>query len=232
MPAAPQPAGRGGRRQSPAPWGQAQRQDEALSGARTEALLSPAVGRGTETHRKVTTQEPQGQTRTRELVGLPSSSSAASPAAPLPLLSTCSWPRARQSCGRGALPRLQRGAAGSDVEVAEAGGSPPAPACHGHGHGCIQQQGAGVPGAAPWLSLPWGQGQGQGLGGKAGGLCESYLGLAMTKASLKRRRSLFLVARPWVTRTRSWSRGSGDGGTGAHCCSGSGSSLQSRGHRA
>ena len=146
MPAAPQPAGRGGRRQSPAPWGQAQRQDEALSGARTEALLSPAVGRGTETHRKVTTQEPQGQTRTRELVGLPSSSSAASPAAPLPLLSTCSWPRARQSCGRGALPRLQRGAAGSDVEVAEAGGSPPAPACHGHGHGCIQQQGAGDPG--------------------------------------------------------------------------------------
>ena len=177
MPAAPQPAGRGGRRQSPAPWGQAQRQDEALSGARTEALLSPAVGRGTETHRKVTMQEPQGQTRTRELVGLPSSSSAASPAAPLPLLSTCSWPRARQSCGRGALPRLQRGAAGSDVEVAEAGGSPPAPACHGHGHGCIQQQGAGVPGAAPWLSLPWGPGPGPGLGRKGRWALRVLLGL-------------------------------------------------------
>lgn len=86
----------------------------------------PCRGPGTETHRKVTTQKPQGQTRTRDLVGSPSSSPAASLAAPFLLVSTCSWPRARQSCGRGALPRLQSGAAGSELEVAEPGGSPPA----------------------------------------------------------------------------------------------------------
>ena len=115
-----------------APWG------------RTEVLPTHLVGRCTGTHQKVTTQEPQGQRKTRELTAFPSSSSsAASPAEPFPPLSTWSKPRARQSSGRGVLPRLQRGAAGSELEVAEPAGSTLEPACHGHGHGCIQQQGAG-----------------------------------------------------------------------------------------
>lgn len=106
-------------------------------------LPTPLVGHCTETHQKVTTQEPQGQRKTRELVAFPSSSSsAASPAEPFLPVSTWSRPRARHSSGRGVLPRLQREAAGSDLEVAEPAGSPLAPACHGHGHGCIQHQGA------------------------------------------------------------------------------------------
>ena len=114
-----------------APWG------------RAEVLPTPLVGCCTGTHQKVTTQEPQGQRKTRELVAFPSSSSsAASPAAPFPRLSTWSRPRARHSSGRGVLPRLQKRAAGSDLEVDEPTGSPLAPACHGHGHWCIQHQGA------------------------------------------------------------------------------------------
>ncbi|XP_061200855.1 uncharacterized protein LOC133207741 [Neopsephotus bourkii] len=115
-----------------APWG------------RTEVLPTPLVGRCTGTHQKVTMQEPQGQRKTRELTVFPSSSSsAASPAEPFLRLSTWSTPRARQSSGLRVLPRLQRGAAGSDLEVAEPAGSPLVPACHGHRRGCIQQQGAG-----------------------------------------------------------------------------------------
>ena len=111
---------------------------------KTEELPTHLVGHCTGTHQKVTTQEPQGQRKTRELVAFPfSSSSAASPAEPFPPLSTWSRLRARHSSGRGVLPRLQRRAAGSDLEVAEPPGSPLVPACHGHGHRCIRDQGAG-----------------------------------------------------------------------------------------
>lgn len=173
-------------------WGRPQGQDDVPWG-RTEVLPTPLVGCSTKTHQKVTTQEPQGQRKTRELLVFPSFFfSAASPADPFPLLSTWSRPSARQSCGRRVLPRLQRGAAGSDLEVAEPAG-----------------------------------------GGKAAGLCESYLVLAMTTLSLKRRRSLFFFwPRPWATRTRSRSSGSGDARSGSCCCSGPGSSLQSRRRRA
>ena len=84
MPIAPQPSGRGGYLHSFALWGGPQRQDEALWG-RAEVLPIPAVGHGTDTHQKVTMQEPQGQMRKSELVYLlPSSSSSASPASPFP----------------------------------------------------------------------------------------------------------------------------------------------------
>jgi len=140
-------------RHSPAAWGRPARQ------GRTEPCGAGQRGPVPEAHRKVRRQEPQGQTRSRELVVLPSSSSAASLAAPLPLLSTCSWARARRSCGRGARPRLQRGAAGSEREAAEPGGSPPAPACPGHGRGRLQQQGAGGLGLVLGCPYPGGEEQ-------------------------------------------------------------------------
>ena len=216
------------------------------------------------------------ETRTSELVCLlPSSSSSASPAVPFPLLSTCSWSRARQSWGQRVLPRLQRGAAGSDLEVASLGGSQgilpsramsPAQSprkggpqaavaatsrrhCPGGTYWLLTDRwlpstaclpwvwtwmhpalGTWGSQAAPWVSLPWCQGEG--FGGKAAGVCGYYLGSAMTKASLKRKRSLFFIVWPWVTLMPSWSSCSGDAGMGTHCCTGPGSSLQSRQHRA
>jgi len=67
VPAAPLPAGRGGRLHSLALWGWLQRQDKGWWGKR-EAVAVPAVGLSTDTHQKVTIQEPQGQIRTSELV--------------------------------------------------------------------------------------------------------------------------------------------------------------------
>lgn len=62
---------------------------------------------------------------------LPSSScSSSSPAASLPPLTTHSWSRARQSCGRGVVPPcLQRREAGRELEVASLGrpGQSPVP---------------------------------------------------------------------------------------------------------
>ena len=79
-------------------------------------------GRGT--HGKVATQEPLGQTRRMEVLSSsPPSSSSSSPAASFPPLSTHSWSRARQSCGRRVVPRLQRGEAGGELEVASLGSS-------------------------------------------------------------------------------------------------------------
>lgn len=188
-------------------WGPA-RPCPAGTATEAPALGGGTAGRGPKTDRKVRMQEPQGQRRTRQLPCLPSSSRA-SPASPFPLLSTCSWPRARRSRGRGALPRLQRGAAGSEREVAEPGGSPPASAGHGGSRGCTQQQGAGGLGLLPGCPCP-------GAGARPGEERQlgSYWGLAMTRASLKSRSSLFLVVRPWVTRTRCRSSGSADAGTG------------------
>lgn len=92
-----QHAGRGRHWHSPALWGHQQRQGEAPLGRR-EVLPSPVMGHGTEIHWKVMTQEPQGQTRTRELVFLPSSSFTASQLLP----SCCSTPAAGPGPGRAA----------------------------------------------------------------------------------------------------------------------------------
>lgn len=73
----------------------------------------PALGCGTTTNPKVTMQEPVGQTRMMEVASssVPSSCSFSSffAAASSPPLSTHSWSRARQSCGRRVLSHLQRG---------------------------------------------------------------------------------------------------------------------------
>ena len=240
-PAAPPPVGRGGRLQSPAPWGRTRGQEEA-PGGRTEALPKPwlplscqssscfcpcllgtkrgagdagranappippcqhaacslpglctegrgrsqhgrlgtlgnlscpAVARGPTTHPNVATQEPVGQTRMMEALSssVPSSScSSSSRAASFPLLSTHSRSRARRSCGRRLLPRLQRREAGRELEVASLG-SPRAEPCPppavGREVGASSSKVAGlVPGAG--VSLCWCQGQGWGQGSWAG----------------------------------------------------------------
>ena len=102
-----------------------------------------------------------------------SSSSSSSPAASFPPLSTHSWSRARRSCGRTVVPpRLQRGEAGRELEVASLG-SPRAEPCPppalGTDTGASSTKVPG-PGAGARLSLPWAQGQGWGKGSWALGV--------------------------------------------------------------
>ena len=123
----------------------------------------PAVARGTTTHPKVAMQEPVGQLKMREepSSALPpsSSSSSSSRAASFPPLSTHSWSRARRSCGRRLVPRLPRGEAGGELEVASLGSpraEPSPPPALGTGRAAASTQVPG-PGAGARGSRGWGQ---------------------------------------------------------------------------
>ena len=106
----------------------------------------------TTTHPKVAMQEPVGQARMTEVLSssVPCSSSScpSCPAASFPLLSTHSWSRARQSCGRRLVPCLQRAEAGTELEGGSLGWVPTrralSPTCPWDGHWCLQHRGAGA----------------------------------------------------------------------------------------